>query len=109
MLALVVGMGLQAGNVQARVSLTQLQADIEELQDQVADLDGRVEFLENNDASCTVNDDGVGSVTISCPNGTGVTFTIPANCGNGVVEGDEECDDPSDDYCTDCQDTSSAT
>ena len=44
MLALVVGMGLQAGNVQARVSLTQLQADIEELQDQVADLDGRVEF-----------------------------------------------------------------
>ena len=101
MLALVMGMGLQAGNVQARVSLSGLQADIEELQDDVADLDGRVEFLENNDASCTVNDDGVGSVTISCPDGTGVTLTVPY-CGDGIVDPGEVCDNPSDSNCVDC-------
>ncbi len=49
-------------------------------------------------SSCSVGNDGFGTVTISCGDGTATSFAVP-HCGNGLVEAGEACDGGDD--CTD--------
>lgn len=52
-----------------------------------------------NGSSCSVSNNGEGSVIIACTDGTSASFAVPF-CGNALVEAGETCDGPT---CTsDC-------
>jgi cysteine-rich repeat protein len=57
---------------------------------------------QTSGGGCTHTDNDEGSVTITCDDGTTLTFKVPV-CGNGLVETGEACDDANttaDDGCS---------
>jgi cysteine-rich repeat protein len=60
--------------------------------DGVAGSQGGTGTAGQNATGCSVQNDQLGNVTITCGNGSSASFKVPV-CGNGIAEAGEACDD----------------